>query len=135
MGDSMTLEKPKYKNLQQGNSGGTPILKAIWDKFDFSLLLTQSGIVKRNGIPTWIIAFAYVAGLIANLNSVLRIAQHTTQDKLLQPMFRNLNIAQYTFSRFFTTDYNWFLFGFKRVQRLQQEVETAFTEGDAAGYT
>ena len=130
MGDIMRLQKPKFKDLQQGFGGGTPVLKEIWDKFDLSLLLTQSGIIKRSGIPTWIIAFAYVVGLIANLNSVLRIAQHATQDKLLQPMFRNLNIAQYTFSHFFTTDYNWRLFGFKRVQRLQQEAETAFTKGD-----
>lgn len=70
------LQKPNFRELKQGNGGGTPILKSIWEKFDFSLLLTQSGISKRSGVVTWIIAFAYVAGLIANLKSVLSIAEH-----------------------------------------------------------
>jgi hypothetical protein len=38
----MDLSQPKYKDLQQGNGGGTPVLKAIWDKFDFSLWLIVS---------------------------------------------------------------------------------------------
>ncbi|QUH26096.1 hypothetical protein HZR23_10350 [Serpentinicella alkaliphila] len=97
---NMTLGKPKYRNLQQGNGGGTPVLKAIWDKFDFSLLLTQSGIVKRNGVPTWLIAFAYVVGLIANKNSVSRISDYATKDSLLQPMFRNLKMAHIPLAAF-----------------------------------
>jgi hypothetical protein len=130
MGETMKLLQPKFKELQQGNGGGMPVLKTLWDKFDFSLLLTQSGIIKYSGIQSWIIVFAYIAGLIANKKSVSEIAEYAANDKLLQPMFRNLKIAQCTLSRFFTTNYNWLLFGLKRVERLQHEQETALSEGD-----
>jgi hypothetical protein len=126
----MELLQPKYKDLEQGNGAGIPILKAIWDKFDLSLLLSKSGIMKYSGVQSWIIVFAYIVGLIANKKSVLGISEYASNDKLLQPIFRNLKIAQCNFSRFFTSKYDWRLFGLKRVERLQQDVETALSEGD-----
>ena len=44
MGDlpMKTLEKPKFQDLPRGEYGGAPILRQLWDRFDFSLLLTQS---------------------------------------------------------------------------------------------
>ena len=99
----MTLEKPKYKNLQQGNGSGTPVLKAIWINLISHFYLPNQVYLNVMVYQTWLITFAYVVGLIANKNSVMRISEHATKDNLLQPMFRN---PQYTFSRFFTTDYN-----------------------------
>lgn len=58
-----TLQKPKFKDLNQGNGAGSPVLKALWEKFDLSLLLTQCGMNKHSGTPAWIIVFAYVVGL------------------------------------------------------------------------
>jgi hypothetical protein len=79
------LQKPKFKELNQGNGAGTPVLKALWEKFDLSLILTQCGINKHSGIPAWVIVFAYVVGLIRGCGSVLSMATHACNDKLLGP--------------------------------------------------
>lgn len=50
-----TLEKQRFKELSHGECAGAPILRPLWDRFDFSLLLTQSGIMKRNGTPSWLL--------------------------------------------------------------------------------
>jgi hypothetical protein len=70
-----TLEKPKFRNLTHGECAGAPILRKLWDRFDFSFLLTQSGIFKVRGVPTWIVAFLYVVGLIAQCTSVLHMSK------------------------------------------------------------
>ncbi|WP_036667218.1 hypothetical protein, partial [Paenibacillus darwinianus] len=125
-----TLEKPRFRNLDQGECAGAPILRKLWDRFDFSFLLTQSGIFKVRGTPTWIVAFLYMVGLIAQCTSVLQMSKLASRDALLQPLLQQWNLAQHTLSRFLTSKFNWALFGHKRVARLQQDSETALQEGD-----
>jgi hypothetical protein len=125
-----TLEKPRFKELSQGECAGAPILRSLWDRFDFSLLLTQSGIMKRSGTPSWLLCFLYVIGLVSNCSSVVKMASMAKKDSLLKAMFQPWKLAQYTLSRFFTTSYAWRTFGKKRVERLQQEENTRLQEGD-----
>jgi hypothetical protein len=125
-----TLEMPKFCNLPQGECAGAPILRKLWDRFDFSFLLTQSGIYKMRGVPTWILAFMYVVSLIAQCSSVLHMSKLAQKDELLKPLFHYWNIAQHTLSRFLTTRFEWAAFGQKRVTRLQQDADTAMQDGD-----
>lgn len=87
------LQKPNFKDLSNGECVGTPILKTLWDRFDFSLLLTQSGIFKRCGTPSWLICFLYVLGLVSNCSSVTQIADLAEQDALLKIMFKPWKLA------------------------------------------
>ncbi|WP_042227609.1 hypothetical protein [Paenibacillus popilliae] len=125
-----TLEQPRFRKLSQGECAGAPILRTLWDQFDFSLLLTQSGIFKRSGAPSWMICFLYVIGLVSGCSSVNQVADLATKDALLQFMFKPYKLAQYTLSRFFITPFVWRTFGKKRVARLQQDSDTALQEGD-----
>lgn len=124
------LQKPRFKDLNHSECTGAPILKSLWDRFDFSLLLTQSGILKRSGTPSWLLCFLYVVGLVSNCSSVLQMAQLADKDALLKAMFQPWKLAQYTLSRFFTNGFAWTTFGKKRVERLQQDSSTKLTEGD-----
>ena len=124
-----TLAKPHFRDLPQGECAGAPILLKVWDRFDFSFLLTQAGINKVSGVPTWITAFLDV-GLVANCTSVAKMAEMAGRDALLRFIFRGMKITQYTMSRFLTTSYNWSLFGEKRVGRLQEDPDTKLREGD-----
>jgi hypothetical protein len=125
-----TLQKPRFRHLSHSECAGAPILKTLWDRFDFSLLLTQSGIFKRSGTPSWLICFLYVVGLVSNCSSVNQISELAERDALLRIMFKPWKLAQYTLSRFFTTSFAWKTFGKKRVERLQQEHETCMQAGD-----
>ncbi|OAB26867.1 hypothetical protein PMSM_25900 [Paenibacillus macquariensis subsp. macquariensis] len=49
--------------MNHSECAGAPILKGLWDRIDFSLLLTQSGIMKRSGTPSWLVCFLYVVGI------------------------------------------------------------------------
>jgi hypothetical protein len=124
------LQKPKFKDLSHGECAGAPILKTLWDRFDFSLLLTQSGMFKRCGTPTWLICFLYVVGLVSNCSSVSQIADLAEKDALLNIMFKPWKLAQYTLSRFLSASFAWRTFGKKRVERLQRDPETSLQEGD-----
>lgn len=125
------LEFPRFKKLSHSEFAGAPILRRIWDFFDVSLLLSQSGIRKDRGVPTWILSFVYMLGLIAQKSSVLQTASMVMKDALLGPMFMGHKITQYTLSRFFTNaTYDWSLFGRKRLFRLQQEEQTRLKDGD-----
>ena len=55
-----TLNKPKFKKLAYSSFGGAPLLKSLWDQFDLSLLMAQSGMHKKSGVPTWQLAFLFV---------------------------------------------------------------------------
>ena len=70
-----TLAKPHFRDLPQGECAGVPILLKLWDRFDFSILLTQAGINKLRGVPTWMTAFLYVVGLISHCTSVSKMAE------------------------------------------------------------
>lgn len=89
-----TLEKQRFKELSHGECAGAPILRPLWDRFDFSLLLTQSGIMKRNGTPSWLLCFLYVIGLVSNCSSVIQIANIAENDALLKVMFKPWKLAQ-----------------------------------------
>jgi hypothetical protein len=126
-----TMEQPRFRKLMHGECAGAPVLRTLWDRFDFSLLLTQSGIFKRNGVPSWMLCFMYVVGLIAGCSSVNQMAQLAGKDALLELMFKPYKLAQYTLSRFFTTPYAWRSFGKKRVERLQADPDTMLRDGDS----
>ena len=64
-----TLNKPKFKKLAYSSFGGTPLVKSLWDRFDLSLLMAQSGMHKKSGVPTWQLAFLLVIGLLAQCSS------------------------------------------------------------------
>ncbi|GED17844.1 hypothetical protein [Aneurinibacillus migulanus] len=87
------LQKSRFKELNHSECAGAPILKSLWERFDFSLLLTQSGIIKRNGTPSWLICFLYVVGLVSNYSSVVQMAQLANKDALLKPMFHPWKLA------------------------------------------
>ncbi|UJF31721.1 transposase [Paenibacillus hexagrammi] len=124
------LKKPKYRDLQLSECAGAPILRTLWERFDISLLLTQSGMMKRSGTPSWLLCFLYVVGLISNCSSVVQMADLAQKDSLLKVMFKPWKLAQYTMSRFFTTSFPWKTFGKKRIERLQQDGQTRLKEGD-----
>jgi hypothetical protein len=46
-----TLQNPKFRELSLSECAGAPILRSLWDRFDFSLLLAQSSMLKRSGTP------------------------------------------------------------------------------------
>lgn len=125
-----TLQQPRFRQLPHSECAGAPILRTLWDRFDLSLLLSQSGIHKDRGAPTWMLAFLYVIGLITQCSSVSRMAMLLKSDALLQAMFRYLPVTQSAMSRFLTAHHDWFLFGQKRVQSLQQDEDTRMQEGD-----
>lgn len=113
-----TLKEPKYRDLQLSECAGAPILRTLWERFDISFLLTQSGIMKRSGTPSWLLCFLYVVGLISNCSSFVQMADMAQKDSLLKVMLGPWKLAQYTMSRFFTTSLAWKTFGKKRVERL-----------------
>lgn len=115
------LQGPKYRELQLSECASAPILRTFWERFDISLLLTQSGMMKRSGTPSWLLCFLYVLGLISNCSSVFQMADMAQKDSLLKLMFKPWKLAQYTMSRFFTTSYAWKTFGKKRIKRLQED--------------
>lgn len=124
------LDKPRFGDLPFSECGGAPILRTLWDKFDFSLLLSQAGIMKRSGAPAWMLCFLYVIGLTSGCTAVSQMASLAAKDAVLRHMFKPFTLAQYTLSRLFTTPFAWRTFGKKRVARLQQEEETMLREGD-----
>jgi hypothetical protein len=132
MGDDpmSALQKPRFKVLNHGECAGAPILKTLWDRLDLGLLLSQSGISKRSGIPAWLVCFLYVMGLISNCDSVSKMAELLKKDALLKVMFQPWKLAQYTISRVLTTSFAWRTFGKKRVERLQHEEQTKLQAGD-----
>ncbi|MEK3885821.1 hypothetical protein, partial [Paenibacillus sp. PL2-23] len=124
------LEKPRFRHLPLSECGGAPILRTLWDKFDFSFLLSQSGISKRNGTPAWMLCFLYVIGLTSGCTAVSQMASLAEKDAVLREMFKPFKLAQYTLSRLFTSPFAWRTFGKKRVERLQRDEDMQLREGD-----
>lgn len=125
------LCKPGFKELSSFSSvGGAPVLRTLWDRFDFSLLLSQSGIFKVRGAATWVLAFVYVIGLINRCSSVNSLATFFNADSLLQHMTGIQKVTQSALSRFLTGFSQWDMFNQKRTARLQEDPDTALTQGD-----
>ena len=125
------LCKPEFKELSSfSNIGGAPVLRALWDRFDISLLLSRSGIFKVRGIATWVLAFVYVVGLIQRCQSVNSLASFFNKDSLLQHMTGIQQVTQSTLSRFLTGFSQWDMFNQNRTARLQEDPDTALADGD-----
>lgn len=124
-----TLKKLKFKKLSFSSFGGAPLLLTLWNHFDFSLLLTQSGIIKKRGVPTWKLAFLFVVGLMSRCGSCLKIVDYYNKESLLQKIL-NENITQSVFSRFMVSTFQWNLFNLKRMAKFQEEEETRLVDGD-----
>lgn len=125
-----TLNKPKFKKLAYSSFGGAPLLRSLWDRFDLSLLMTQSGIHKKSGVPTWHLAFLFVVGLIAQCSSCLKTVEFYSNERLLQAVFDHKRITQSVLSRFMAAPFRWDLFNSKRVQQFQNDEETKLVDGD-----
>ena len=104
-------------------------LLTLWNRFDLTLLLSQSDIFKVRGTPTWVLAFLYVIGLIHRSPSVNALAAFFNGDGLLQRMAGFQSVTQSTLSRFLTGFSEWSSFNAKRTTRLQEDPETALQEG------
>ena len=124
------LKKPKFKDLHDSVLGGAPVLLALWERFDFSLLLTQTGIFKLRGVPTWQIAFAFIVGLVAKCTSDLDRVTFLSQDAVMKMLMFSRNVSQSAMSRFLTGYSKWQEFTKRRVERLQRDPDTALAEGD-----
>jgi hypothetical protein len=125
-----TLKDLKFKKLLYSSFGGAPLLLSLWNRFDFSILLTQSGIFKSRGISTWKLAFLFVVGLMARCNSCSQIVQFYDKESLLQRIFNEKAISQSAFSRFMVSKFRWDVFNLKRVAKFQEEEETRLVDGD-----
>lgn len=122
---------PKFKDLSSFSQlGGTPVLLTLWNRFDLSLLLSQSGIFKVRGTPTWVLAFLYMIGLIHRSPSVSALTSFFNGDGLIQRMLGFRSVTQSTLSRFLTGFSEWSSFNARRTARLQEDPETALQEGD-----
>ena len=125
------LCKPGFKELSSFSSvGGAPVLRTLWDRFDFSLLLSQSGIFKVRGVATWVLAFVYVVGLINRCSSVNSLATFFNADSLLQRMTGIQEVTQSALSRFLTGFSQWDVLNRRRTARLQEDSDTALVDGD-----
>jgi len=105
-------------------------LETIWEIFDLSLLFSQTGIRKHSGIATWLMAFSYICGLVANVGSVNQNAAFIGESPVLQQILSRNMITQSAFSRFLSKPFNWLKFSLGRLSRLQERTETRLTDGD-----
>jgi len=101
------LCKPTFKEKDHGQGAGIPVLKTIWDLFDFSLLFSQTGIRKHSGVPTWLLAFAYICGLVHNSSSANQNAKFSADAPFLQQLLCGQLISQSAFSRFLSKPFQW----------------------------
>lgn len=124
------LCKPTFENKRYGQGGGIPALKTIWELFDLSLLFSQMGIRKHSGLSTWVLAFAYIYGLVNNAGSANENARYSSDAPALQLLLSGQRITQSTFSRFLSKPFQWLKFSLGRITRLQEQAETRLTDGD-----
>lgn len=124
------LCKPTFEKKHHGQGAGIPVLKSIWDLFDLSLLFSQSGIRKHSGIPAWLLAFAYICGLVSHANSSNQNAKFSTEAPFLRQLLSGETISQSAFSRFFSKSFQWLRFSLGRLARLQENTDTRLTDGD-----
>ncbi len=124
------LCKPTFKEKDHGQGAGIPVLKTIWDLFDLSLLFSQTGIRKHSGVPTWLLAFAYICGLVSNASSANQNAKFSADAPFLKQLLSGQLISQSAFSRFLSKPFQWLQFSIGRISRLQERTETRLTDGD-----
>ena len=95
-----------------------------------ALLFSQSGIRKHSGSPTWILAFAYICGLVSNVSSANKNAKFSADAPFLSQLLQGQKISQSAFSRFLSKKFKWLQFSLGRIGRLQEKTESRLTEGD-----
>ena len=88
------LGDPSFEKKDYGQGAGIPILKTIWDLFDLSLLFSQLGIRKHSGLPPWLLAFAYICGLIGQVTSANRNAKFSSEAPFLRQLLSEQTISQ-----------------------------------------
>ncbi|WP_042315201.1 hypothetical protein [Desulfofarcimen acetoxidans] len=111
----MNLQKPIFENKQHGPGGGIPLLKSLWKKFDLSLLFLQTGIAKHSGVSGWLMALAYICGMIAQKTSVNQNADFASDSPILKVLLKGESISQSAFSSFFSKSFEWLQFAVGRV--------------------
>lgn len=126
----MKLCKPTFEKKDYGQGAGIPVLKTIWDLFDLSLLFSQSGISKHSGTPAWLLAFAYICGLVSHVSSTSQNAKFSTEAPFLQQLLSGEIITQCAFSRFLSKPFQWLRFSLGRLARLQEHADSRLTDGD-----
>ena len=124
------LCKPTFTKKDHGQGAGIPVLKTIWDLFDLSMLFSQTGIRKHSGVSTWLLAFAYISGLVHNSSSANQNAKFSADAPFLQQLLSGQLISQSAFSRFLSKPFQWLQFSLGRLSRLQERTETRLTDGD-----
>ena len=124
------LCKPTFEKKDHGQGAGIPVLKSIWDLFDLSLLFSQSGIRKHSGTPAWLLAFAYICGLVNHASSANQNAKFSTETPFLQQLLSGGIISQSAFSRFLSKPFQWLRFSLGRLARLQENNDSRLTDGD-----
>lgn len=124
------LSEPSFERKDYGQGAGIPVLKAIWDLFDFSLLFSQSGIRKHSGTQAWLLAFAYICGLISDAGSANQNAKFSSEAPFLQQILSGQSISQSAFSRFLAKPFAWLRFSYGRLARLQENRDSRLTDGD-----
>ncbi|HBI04448.1 MAG TPA: hypothetical protein DDY49_10530 [Paenibacillaceae bacterium] len=92
--------------------------------------MTQSGIYKKRGVPTWQLVFLFIVGLLARCSSCLNTVEYYSKERLLQAMFYGKKISQSVFSRFMVTSFQWDLFNLKRIAKFQEDPETKLENDD-----
>jgi len=95
-----------------------------------SLLFSQSGIRKHSGTPTWLLAFAYICGLVNHASSANQNAKFSTEAPFLQQLLSGEIISQSAFSRFLSKPFQWLRFSLGRIARLQENMDSRLTDGD-----
>lgn len=124
------LCKPTFESKDHGRGAGIPTIKVIWDLFDLSLLFSQTGIRKHSGIPAYLLAFAYLCGLVDNTSSANKNAKYSTEAPFLQQLLSGQIISQCAFSRFLSKPFQWLQFSLGRLSRLQEHQESRLADGD-----
>lgn len=123
------LGKPIFRSKDHGPGAGIPVLKTIWDFFDMALLFSQTGISKHSGLPAWLMAFAYICGLINNVKSANKNASFSADAPFLRHLLGQ-KVSQSALSRFLAKPFAWLQFSLGRVARLQEKEESRLIEGD-----
>lgn len=100
------LGKPIFRSKDRGPGAGIPVLKTIWDFFDMALLFSQTGISKHSGLPAWLMAFAYICGLINNVKSANKNASFSADASFLRHLLGQ-KVSQSAFSRFLAKPFAW----------------------------
>jgi hypothetical protein len=95
-----------------------------------SLLFSPSGIRKHSGIATWLLAFAYICGLINRADSASQKAKFSTEAPFLRQLLSGEIISQSAFSRFLSKSFQWLRFSLGRVARLLEDKDTRLNDGD-----